>query len=48
LGEQAPDTVLRTVYANLESLNLQGHQFAETMMKKLKLIVSFDEKNFNG
>ncbi|KAL9297650.1 hypothetical protein ACSQ67_023546 [Phaseolus vulgaris] len=40
LGEQAPDTVLRTVYANLESLNLQGHQFAETMMKKLKLIVA--------
>ncbi|XP_014491709.1 diacylglycerol kinase 5 [Vigna radiata var. radiata] len=40
LGEQAPDEVLRTVYANLESLNQQGDQFAKTIMKKLKLIVA--------
>ncbi|CAJ1978981.1 unnamed protein product [Sphenostylis stenocarpa] len=40
LGEQAPDKVLRTVYANLESLNLQGDKFAKKIMETLKLIVA--------
>ncbi|RDX96045.1 Diacylglycerol kinase 5, partial [Mucuna pruriens] len=40
LGEHAPDEFLRTVYANMESLNLRGDQFAKTIMEKLKLIVA--------
>ncbi|KAK7257479.1 hypothetical protein RIF29_31492 [Crotalaria pallida] len=40
LGEQAPDKVLRTIYANLENLKLRGDQFAIKTMERLKLIVA--------
>ncbi|KAL2328284.1 hypothetical protein Fmac_021711 [Flemingia macrophylla] len=40
LGEQAPDKALSTVYANLESLNVRGDQFAKEIKEKLKLIVA--------
>lgn len=40
LGEQAPDKVLRTVYANLESLNVRGDEFAKEIRERLKLIVA--------
>lgn len=45
LGEQAPDKVLRTVYANLESLSVRGDEFAKEIRERLKLIVSCDYKN---
>ncbi|KAH1248035.1 Diacylglycerol kinase 5 [Glycine max] len=40
LGEHAPDKVLRTVYANLEGLNVRGYQFADKIKERLKLIVA--------
>ncbi|KAE9616843.1 hypothetical protein Lal_00034153 [Lupinus albus] len=40
LLEQAPDKVLRTIYANLENLKLLGDQFAIKTMERLKLIVA--------
>ncbi|XP_027346244.1 diacylglycerol kinase 5-like [Abrus precatorius] len=40
LGEHAPDKVLRTVYANLESLKLRRDQFAIKIVERLKLIVA--------
>lgn len=42
LGEIAPDKVLRTVYANLESLKKRDDEFAMKIMERLKLIVSCD------
>lgn len=45
MGEQAPDKVLRTVYANLEGLNVRGYQFADKIKERLKLIVSCDNTN---
>jgi hypothetical protein len=44
LGENAPDKVLRTIYANLESLKKRGDEFAMKIMEKLRLIVSCDTK----
>jgi diacylglycerol kinase (ATP) len=40
LGENAPDKVLRTIYANLESLKKRGDEFAMKIMEKLRLIVA--------
>lgn len=45
MGEQAPDKVLRTVYANLEGLNVRGDQLAKMINERLKLIVSCDNTN---
>jgi diacylglycerol kinase (ATP) len=44
LGENAPDKVLRTIYANLESLKKRGDEFAMKIMEKLRLIVSCNTK----
>ncbi|KAI9090232.1 hypothetical protein K1719_028778 [Acacia pycnantha] len=38
LGEEAPDKVLRRIYANFENFKLQDDQFAMKTMEKLKLI----------
>ncbi|KAI9086785.1 hypothetical protein K1719_031379 [Acacia pycnantha] len=40
LGEEAPDKVLRRIYANFENFKLQDDQFAIKTMEKLKLIVA--------
>ncbi|PNX96763.1 diacylglycerol kinase iota-like protein, partial [Trifolium pratense] len=40
LGENAPDKVLSTIYANLESLKKRGDEFAMKTMEKLRLIVA--------
>lgn len=40
LGEEAPDTVLRRVFLNLERLKQNGDEFAPKLEKKLRIIVS--------
>jgi diacylglycerol kinase (ATP) len=40
LGKEAPDKVLRRIYANLERLKHNGHEFAVNIEERLRLIVS--------
>lgn len=40
LGEEAPDSVLRRLFLNLEKLKLSGDEFADKIEEKLRIIVS--------
>lgn len=41
LGEEAPDSVLRRLFLNLEKLKLSGDEFADKIEEKLRIIVSW-------
>lgn len=40
MGETAPDKVLRELYGNLERLKSKGHDIANKVEEKLRIIVS--------
>lgn len=46
LGEEAPDTVLHRVYANLEKLRSGGDDLAKGILNNLRLIVSQGERRY--
>lgn len=48
LKEEAPDSVLRRFFLNLERLKNEGAEIASEIEKNLRLIVSCEQRELNG
>jgi diacylglycerol kinase (ATP) len=46
LGEEAPDSVLRKLYLNIEKLKFSGDEFAYKIEERLRIIVSRTTKRW--